>query len=98
LTVDCSQQSTGLGKSMKISWTIVAGAAVAAAFSSAASAQFRTVGPATPVLVTGRSVSVPAYHQADPQAVMDEESDKNAVLPDDGHYIAGATGERASPR
>lgn len=44
------------------------GATILCGFSAAASAQVRTFGPAAPYLVTGRSVSVPAYHQQDQQS------------------------------
>jgi hypothetical protein len=82
---------------MKIIAKIVVGAATLAALSTVASAQFRTVGPATPFLVTGRSVSVPATHHEDRQQVLDE-AGKDAVLPDDGQYIAGPERDRTMSR
>jgi hypothetical protein len=53
---------------MKTIGRIVVGAAAVCAFSTAVSAQVRTFGPAAPYLVTGRSVSVPAYHQENQQS------------------------------
>lgn len=41
------------------------------ALATASFAQVRTFGPAAPFLVTGRSVSVPAYHQQDQQPLVD---------------------------
>jgi hypothetical protein len=53
---------------MKLIGKMAAGAALLLAFSAPGSAQVRTVGPAAPYLVTGRSVSVPPYHLPDQQS------------------------------
>ena len=51
----------------RIGATIVVGAAVwLRVFDARLRAQVRTFGPAAPYLVTGRSVSVPPYHQVGP--------------------------------
>jgi hypothetical protein len=56
---------------MKTIGTIVIGATAFCAFSTSAFPQVRTFGPAAPYLITGRSVSVPAYHAEDQQSFDD---------------------------
>jgi hypothetical protein len=75
--------------------TIVAGMAVACAFSAAASAQVRTFGPAAPYLVTGRSVSVPPYHQVGQQP-SDESGQKDRM--DESNRPEPASSEQSAPK
>lgn len=76
------------------------GAATVCALSSAASAQaqVRTFGPAAPFLVTGRSVSVPPYHQVGQQSI--DESGQTNRMPgnDDSGRTGPAGGDLAAPK
>lgn len=58
--------------SMKVLATVATGVAIASAAASASVAQVRTLGPAAPYLMTGRSVAVPQTTQA--QAVNEQSS------------------------
>jgi hypothetical protein len=76
----------------------VVGAAAICALSTAASTQVRTFGPAVPYLVTGRSVSVPPYHQADGQP-FDESGQKNRMRgSDDSGRTEPASSDQSAPR
>lgn len=66
---------------MKLIAGALVGVAAAGAFSAAALAEVRTYGPATPFLVTGRSVSVPPYHQG--QQPIDGRGAKDDMAPQD---------------
>ena len=77
----------------------VMGAAAVCALSTAAAAQaqVRTFGPAAPFLVTGRSVSVPPYHQVGQQSI--DESGQTIRVPgndDSGH--AAPAGDLSAPK
>jgi hypothetical protein len=74
----------------------VVGAAAVCALSTAASAQVRTFGPAAPYLVTGRSVSVPPYHQADQQSF--EESGQKDRMRGGDDRTDPAGGDQSAPR
>jgi|BarGraIncu00222A_1022003.scaffolds.fasta_scaffold56736_3 hypothetical protein len=77
--------------------TIVVGAAVACVFSTAASTQVRTFGPAAPYLVTGRSVSVPPYHQVGQQS-SDESGQKDRMRPDESSGPEPAGSDQSAPK
>jgi hypothetical protein len=81
----------------RVGATIVVGAAVACAFSTAASTQVRTFGPATPYLVTGRSVSVPPYHQVG-QQLSGESGQKDQMRPDDSGRPEPASSDQSAPK
>jgi hypothetical protein len=76
----------------------VVGAAAVCALSTGASAQVRTFGPAAPYLVTGRSVSVPPYHQAGQQSF--DESGEKSRMPgsDDSGRTEPAGGDQSAPK
>ena len=77
--------------------TIVVGAAVACAFSTAALTQVRTFGPAAPYLVTGRSVSVPPYHQVGQQS-FDDSGQKVRMRPDESSRPEPASSDQSAPK
>jgi hypothetical protein len=81
----------------RIGATIVVGAAVGCAFSTAALTQVRTFGPAAPYLVTGRSVSVPPYHQVGQQS-SDESGQKDQMRPDESSRPEPAGGDQSAPK
>jgi hypothetical protein len=78
----------------------IVGAAALCVLSTAASAQaqVRTVGPAAPFLVTGRSVSVPPYHQAGQQSIDDSGQMNRMRDNDDSGYAAPADGNLSAPK
>ena len=83
---------------MKIIGKIVVGAAAICAFSTAAFTQVRTFGPASPYLVTGRSVSVPSIHN-EAQQPFDETGQKNAPQGESAPAIgAEPTADKSAPQ
>jgi len=76
------------------------GAAAVCALSTlaAAQAQVRTFGPAAPFLVTGRSVSVPPYHQVGQQSIDKSGQTNRAPGNDDSGRAAPAGGDLPAPK
>lgn len=76
---------------------IIVAAVAACAVSTAASAQVRTFGPAVPFLVTGRSVSIPAIPQDDPQTAGDAGQRTDAPANADAAHAQPAAGDAPPP-
>ncbi len=76
---------------------MIVGAATVCAFSTAASAQVRTFGPEAPYLVTGRSVSVPPYHEVD-QLSSDATGQKDRTRADDASRAEPAAAGQSAPK
>jgi hypothetical protein len=81
----------------RTSVALLAGAAALCAFASAAAAQVRTVGPEAPYLMTGRSVSVPPYHQVGQQA-FDPSGQQDRTSPDQAGRPVPADGNQSAPK
>ena len=82
----------------RIGAALVVGGAALCAFASAASAQVRTVGPEAPYLMTGRSVSVPPYHQVGRQAFDPSSGQQGRANADQANRPGPADGEQSAPK
>jgi hypothetical protein len=82
----------------RIGAALIVSAAALCAFASAASAQVRTVGPEAPYLMTGRSVSVPPYHQVGQQAFDPSSSQQDRMNADQANRPRPADAEQSAPK